>query len=182
MTDETNKETPVDPPAATPSGNGSPRLDPRFAGIKDLLSRQQVLDKKDLAFKIVEVPEWETAGASKVIVQELSAEGRDIWERQTISQAGDNTLEVNLSNARAKLVQLSVIDASDGLLLFGIDDVESLGRLSGAAMQRVYEVSAKLSKLGKEDVKALLKDLEPTSAGDSNSDSPSDSATPAASS
>ncbi len=162
--------------------NGKPAERSRFADIKGLLTREQVFENTALLFEVVEVPEWKKEGASKVIVQELTAEQRDIWEMQTITRRGDNTMEVNLANARAKLCQLSILDPTDGLLLFSPDDVERLGRLSGAAMQRVFEMATKLSKLGKEDIEALVKDLGPTSEEGSSSSSPSDSDTPAASS
>ena len=154
----------------------------RFAGITGLLTRGQIQNHTELAYEIVEVPEWETEGASKVIVQELSAEARDSWEAQTITSTGGKALEVNMANARAKLVRLSILDPADGMLLFSEDDIASLGRLSGAAMQRVFEISTKLSKLGKEDIEALVKGLEQTPDDDSNTDSPSGSDAPAASS
>ncbi len=155
------------------------KADSRFAHIEGLLSREQVFANTELQFQIVDVPEWKTeTGASKIIVQELTSEARDLWETQTITRLEGNTLEVNMQNARAKLVQLSVIDHTDGLLLFSPDDVERLGRLSGAAMQRVFEVASKMSKLGKEDIEALVKDLGHTSDGDSSSASPSDSDAP----
>ncbi len=56
---------------------------------------------------------------------------------------------------RAKLVALCVIHPETGERLFAPEDVDVLGRLSGAALARVFGVAARLGGLTDEDVEEL---------------------------
>ena len=146
------------------------------------LKRQEILDADDITGEWVEVPEWTTeTGASHVYAEGLTGLGRDAFERSIVSGTGADR-EVNWLNMRAKLVQRCSKDPEDGLLLFSPDDIEALGNKSGAALQRVFSVAAKLSGITPEDQKALVENLEPTDGDDSVSDSPSDSDAPSESS
>jgi hypothetical protein len=129
-----------------------------------LLTREQILAADDLKREAVAVPEW----GGDVIVKSLTGAERDEFEDSVVRQRGKNR-ELNLKNARARLVSLSLVDES-GQRLFSAGDVELLGRKSAAALDRVFGAAQKLSGLTEQDIDELAKN--------SNSDQ-SDSSTSA---
>lgn len=126
-----------------------------------LLTRDQILGADDLKREVVDVPEW----MGEVLVRGLDGAERDAYEATIINQRGTD-VKMNLANARAKLVQRSIIDES-GALLFDESDVKRLAKKSAAALQRVYDVAARLSGLTKEDIDELTKNSENGQSGNS---------------
>ena len=61
-----------------------------------------------------------------------------------------------MENVRARLVSMSVIEP-DGGRMFTEDDVAKLGELSAAALSRVFDAAAKLSKISSDDIEELAK-------------------------
>jgi hypothetical protein len=129
-----------------------------------ILSREQILQAKDLVTEVVEVPEW----SGSVLVKSLTGAERDQYEAAIVEQKGRDT-KVNMRNARARLVALSVVD-EEGKRLFSPNDVSLLGAKSAAALQRVFNVSMRLSGISAEDVRELTEDLEENPFEDSPSD------------
>ncbi len=127
-----------------------------------LLSKQEILDADDLETREVDVPEW----GGSVLVKALSGKDRDAYEASLTMKKGKN-YERNLHNVRAKLVARCVI-YEDGSRMFTDAEVNALGAKSAAALDRVFEVCAEMSRLSEEDVEEL--------AGKSDSD-PSDGST-----
>lgn len=118
-----------------------------------LLTKEQILDAQDLETREVEVPEW----GGVVLVKGMTGVERDDFEAQMIVGKGKNTT-VNMKNVRAKLVAASVVD-EDGQRLFTDQDVQALGKKSAAALDRVFAVAQRLSKIGKDDIEELAKNL-----------------------
>jgi hypothetical protein len=116
-----------------------------------LLSRDAILNAQDLARENVSVPEW----GGEVLVQGLSGAQRDAYEATIISLRGTNA-QMNLINARAKLVARCLVD-EQGQRLFGDDDIKALAGKSAIALQRVYDVAARLSGLSNTDLEELAK-------------------------
>lgn len=114
-----------------------------------LLTRDQILDAKDITYEDVEVPEW----GGTVRVQALSGAARDQFEAALVAGKGKNR-SVKLDNVRAKMVAASIVDA-DGKRLFTDADVRKLGEKSAAALQRVYTVAQRLSGLTDDDAEEL---------------------------
>lgn len=106
-----------------------------------LLSRDQILDAADLKTEEVQVPEW----GGSVLVRGLNGTERDAYENGLIRMEGQSA-KSNLLNMRAKLVALCLVDEKGGRL-FADTDIRALGRKSAAALERVYEVAARLSGL-----------------------------------
>lgn len=129
-----------------------------------ILSREQILQAKDLVTEVVEVPEW----SGSVLVKSLTGAERDQYEAAIVEQKGRDT-KVNMRNARARLVALSVVD-EEGKRLFSPNDVSLLGAKSAAALQRVFNVSMRLSGISAEDVRELTEELEENPFEDSPSD------------
>ena len=150
-----------------------------------ILSRDEILKAETDDFgrpvlpkETVEVPEW----GGSVIVRGLSGTGRDAFEGTLVKQRG-RKLEANVENFRAKLLAQSIVD-EQGKLLFTEKDVPALGRKSAVALERVYAVAQRLSRLSPEDVEELTEELGEEESDGSGSDSlsPSESLTSLASS
>lgn len=113
------------------------------------LGRDAILAAPDLAFEDVPVPEW----GGKVRVRGMTGEERDAWEAALL-EARSEDKKHNARNVRATLVSLTVVD-ENGQRLFSEADIPALGRKSVKALQRVYNVAQRLSRISAEDVKEL---------------------------
>lgn len=113
-----------------------------------ILSRADILARKDLPTKVVPVPEW----GGDVVVRTLTAGERDEFEI-AIREARE---EEDRPNVRARLVALVVV-GEDGRRLFSEADVEQLGELSARAMDRVFAAAQRLSGFTPDDVAELEK-------------------------
>lgn len=134
-----------------------------------LLTREDILDRSVLKTERVEVPEW----GGIVIIRELTGNERDEWESELVEGRGDEiVIAESMAGARARLASLAIVD-EDGERLFTVEDVESLGRLSGAALGRVFDVASRLSGLTADDIEELSKNLPGTGIEGSGSSSPS---------
>lgn len=135
-----------------------------------LLNRESILSAADIQYEIVPVPEW----GGSVRVKALSGAERDEFEgsllkiRKTVrggrrggTDAGDEDTEVDYRNMRAKLVAKVVVDAR-GVRLFSESDIAALGQKSASALDRVYGVAQRLSRLTNEDVEELMGNSERT--------------------
>lgn len=113
-----------------------------------MLSKKDILDKEDLKTKTIEVPEW----GGEVIIATMSGFARDRFEASILGKNGG----MNTSNIRAKLVAASVID-DKGNLMFTEDDIAKLGKKSCAALDRIFEESQKLNRIGDKEIESLAK-------------------------
>ena len=116
-----------------------------------LLSKTAILAAQDLQTEDVEVPEW--GGA--VRVRSFTGRERDAFEASMVRGDGRDR-RVDLTNMRARLVGLTVIDES-GQRLFTDEEADLLGAKSGAALDRVFAVAQKLNGLSGADVDELSK-------------------------
>jgi hypothetical protein len=122
-----------------------------------MLTKESILAADDLPREKVIVPEWR----DEVWVKTLNGEERDSYEA-SILQDG----KVSLDNIRAKLCVRCMVD-DQGNRLFEDKDAFALGRKSGNAIRRVFEVAQRLNKMGEEDLKELQKNSGrgPTAGG-----------------
>ena len=133
-----------------------------------MLTREQILQSDDLPRETVQVPEW----GGEVQVRTMTGTDRDAFEASMVRGEGKDR-KVDLTNMRARLVGLTVIDEG-GLRLFTDDEVDLLGAKSGAALDRVFAIAQKLNGLSGADVEELTKN----SSGVPSAVSISDSALP----
>ncbi len=140
------------------------------------LSRDAILEAKDREVVEVDCPEW----GGSVLVRGMSGKERDMFE-MSLQDAGD-AVQVqrgraggrppgrNLVNTRAKVVARCVVD-DDGNRLFSDADVTALGEKSGAPIDRIFTVAARLSGMGEEDAAEMAENFgeagpgEPLSSG-----------------
>ncbi len=117
------------------------------------LTKNQVLEKKKIRIEEVFIPEW----GDTVFVKELSAAERDAYESSLIRlDAKGNLQGHNLVNIRARLAAFAICD-QDGVRLFSDKEAAELGNLSGAALDRVFEVAQRLSGITAADLQELEK-------------------------
>lgn len=114
-----------------------------------VLSRDEILSVEDLRVRTVDVPEW----GGQVLVRELSAAERDDLEGETIAIENESEKSRNL---RARIVVRCVVDEK-GERVFGDKDAELVGRKSGAAVDRIFQVASELSGLSKDSAETLEK-------------------------
>jgi len=115
-----------------------------------MLTREDILSKKALKTEVVDVPEW----GGSVTVREMMAEEADIFEAALAAsrETGQNGTKhlANMPTAfRARLVSICAVD-DQGKRLFTDQDVDELGKLSRAALDKVSTVAARLSGYGTE--------------------------------
>ena len=138
-----------------------------------LLSKTAILAAQDLQTEDVEVPEW--GGA--VRVRSFTGRERDAFESSMVRGDGRDR-KVDLTNMRARLVGLTVIDET-GQRLFTDEEADLLGAKSGAALDRVFAIAQKLNGLSGADVEELTKNSSgvPSAVSTSASALPSGSPT-----
>ena len=112
------------------------------------LTREAILAAEDKQYEDIAVPEW--GGTVRIVG--LTGTERDKLEASVVGKTGKN---LNLTNFRARLVALCVVDDS-GSRLFSDMDIAALGRKSAAALERIFSVSQRLSGLSDEDVAELV--------------------------
>jgi hypothetical protein len=133
------------------------------------------------ALKTEEVDVSDTAWGGVVLVRELTGRERDEFEASLAVQRGKQVVP-DVANMRAKLVARCVIDPDSREPLFTQADVNALGELSGAALNRVAEVASRLSGLKEEDLEEIAKNSGTAPGGGSSSPSPATSDAPSPSS
>ena len=105
-----------------------------------LLTKEQILAAEDRRYELVGVPEW----GGTVRVGEMSALQRDRWDAALIKRReGADDLSV-----RALVVAFCIVDDA-GAPIFTSEDVVALGAKSGKALDRVFEVAARINALTK---------------------------------
>ena len=126
-----------------------------------MLTKTQILKAKDIVTETVNVPEWD----GDVLVTTLSSKMRDLWEQNLL----DSDRNINLSNAKAKLCVLAIVNEK-GERLFCDNDIESLGKKSASAISRIYSVASRLNGLSPDDLEELVKNSGQIHSEDSVSD------------
>ncbi len=115
----------------------------------------------------VDVPEWN----GRVRVVGLTGTERDRWEELRMvdkrDAKGKVTRQMDLTNFRASLVAMSVRSPTDrAARVFGEDQVVKLGNQPAAALERVFDVARRLSRLTDEDIDELSDELKDDPSGE----------------
>jgi hypothetical protein len=134
--------------------------------MSNILSKSQILQAVDIKTSEVAVPEW----GGDVLVREFSGADRDAFESSMVRINAEGQRETDLSNMRAKLVAMCLVDHETGERMFSDAELALLGKKSAAALQRVFEVAQRLNGLSADDVK----DAEKNSATGPSAGSTSD--------
>lgn len=127
----------------------------------EALTKAQILEADDLGCERVEIPEWN----GHAYVRVLTGVEREAWEEAIT----DDDYKLNIGDVRAKFAVAVLCDAK-GAPIFTDADIPQLGKKSGAALDRVFDVGRQLNRLRREDVAELAKN----SGGGQGESSPSD--------
>ena len=123
-------------------------------------TRDQILSVDDLGSEDLSVPEW---GGIMVRIRELTGTERGVFEKSIskVSNNADGTTNVELEaqNLRVQLCALTMVDG-EGKRLFADHEVAQLGAKSAKALQRVFDVSSKLSGIAAESVEDAVGESE----------------------
>lgn len=119
-----------------------------------ILTADEILGADDIRIESVEVPEW----GGTVCVRGMTGAERDSYETTLLVMRG-KTQELNLNNARAKLVALCACDES-GKRIFEDDQVKALGKKSASALDRVFQAAQRLSGITEADIDAMTDGLK----------------------
>lgn len=129
-----------------------------------ILDRDKILKADDIEVRELEVPEW----GGSVYVRGMTGRERDQFEAGIVKQKGRNT-EINMKNARAKLVALCTVDEG-GKRIFSDDDIPLLANKSAKALDRIFAMAMELSGISKDDMEELTKNSDETDGDGSFSD------------
>jgi hypothetical protein len=128
------------------------------------LTRQQILEADDTKYETVECPEW----GGDVRLRSISGSKRDQYEQSLVEQRG-NSRQMNLRNARAKLIILCAVD-EDGRPLFTSEDLRQLGSKNAAPLDRLFDAARKLTGMSDNDVEKLTENFGETDDVEDTSD------------
>ncbi|MEX5636535.1 hypothetical protein [Parafrankia sp. FMc2] len=129
-----------------------------------LLTRDSILTADDRKTVDVECPEW----GGTVRLRSISGAQRDSFEQSCLVQKG-KTRQVNMRNARAKLIILCAVDETGGRM-FSDGDLSALSRKNAKPLDRLFEEAQKLCGLSDDDMGELVEDFEKTQDEDSITD------------
>jgi hypothetical protein len=108
-----------------------------------MLDKITILSINDIATEIVDVPEW----GGQVTIRALSAKNREIMRESVTGEDG----EVDITALKVKLIIMSAID-KDGNRLFEQNDFNGLSNKCATAIERLFVVAQRLSKLTNKDL------------------------------
>jgi hypothetical protein len=117
------------------------------------LTRDAIIEADDTEYAVVECPEW----GGDVRLKSIKGRQRDAYEQSLIQERGGSR-QMNLLNARAKLIVLCAVD-EHGALLFTADDLNVLGRKNAKPLDRLFDACRKLAGLSENDVEELTADF-----------------------
>jgi hypothetical protein len=124
--------------------------------------RKAIMSAEDIPTQIVEVPEWGLA----VRVKGLTGKQVDAWQGSLFKVKGDD-VEMKMTNARAKLVAMCIVDENGKRVFNDGADVFDLGDKASKAINRIYEVARELSGISKEALEDIEGNFDETPSGDS---------------
>jgi hypothetical protein len=137
--------------------------------MSDLPEGARVLGRTDIDAiarytEYLHVPEW----GGWVRIQELSGADRDAYEASIVGTTRNRkgTMELDLSNARARMVTRALID-EHGQRLYKDNEAYQLGQRGAAGLNRVYDRVREISGITTDDEKEL-EDLAGNSKAEAN--------------
>lgn len=130
-----------------------------------LLSRDAILDAKDLKTKDIPVPEW----GGDVRIRMLTGKERDEFEASLVEMKKDGSAKRNIENVRARLATLCIVN-EQGELMFNRADIRMLGNKSSAALGRVFDAINELNAFSDEDIEELAEGFDETPTESSTTD------------
>lgn len=123
------------------------------------LTREQILNMKDLPEEIVNVPRW----GGDVVVRGASAFDREAYDQAVyITKEEDGKTKVVFNNsikAKIKLVVKCVFDG-EGKRVFQDTDEEALGNKLSGPINKIFKIIQNLSAMGDEAETTIAKNFD----------------------
>lgn len=133
--------------------------------------KEKIFLADDHKVEKVVVPEWGVT----VYVKSLTSRESDAWEESNTVKVG-NEYQANRDNMRARYLVRCLVDEEGTRIFVDIDAVE-LGKKSGAVIDRLWTIAAKLNGVLESSVKDLAKNSENGRKEDSGYSLPEQSST-----
>ncbi len=147
--------------AAQPAPNGAGAPGPT------LLTRDAILQADDDQVELVHVPEW---GGSLYVRGMNAGELERLYKSMRRGQGTKVRVETDFFQARV-VARCAVEGPQRGARrMFDNSDLEALAQKSGAALQRVYAVAARLSGITEAEEEEIAEDFDDARSGGSSTD------------
>ena len=130
------------------------------------LDREAILAAEDRPMERHAVPEW----GGHVFVVTISGYERDQFDRYMARHVDEKTDQIVGCNWRSALLA-RCLSNSRGELLFSEEDIEALGRKSGAVLDRLFAVARRLNRMDQQDIDEIKKKSAAARPGSSQPDS-----------
>jgi len=118
------------------------------------LNKDLILNANDIKTEEVDIPEW----GGKVLVKAMNGTERDSFEASIVKGTGKDAT-VDMNNIRAKLVVRTIV-GDDNKRLFNDADAELLSKKCASALDKVFAIAQRLSGIGEQDLKDMVKNSE----------------------
>ena len=116
-----------------------------------LLTKEQLLAKRERVFKEIPIPEL----GSSVRIRALKSAEITGWQASLLDpKTGEPSIKLQ-KQARERLVAISVVN-ENGTLLFGKDDLEALNNLENSIVGRIAAAATELNGIDNEDFEELV--------------------------
>ena len=116
-----------------------------------ILTREAILGAQDIKVENVKVPEWNDG---VVRLRSMPGTDRDKWETVVQSKVQDG--KVNIDGMKVLLIVSCAID-DKGDPLFTENDLVELNKKNAKAINRLWEVAARMNGIGNEELEELRK-------------------------
>ena len=113
--------------------------------MKNILTRDQILNYADIVTEEVSCPEW----GGSVLVRGMTGYEREDYEREMASRRMDDG-SLDLQGLRGRMAARTVVNEA-GERIFSDDDVDVLSNKNAAPLDRIYDVVCRLSRIRTSD-------------------------------
>jgi len=117
-----------------------------------LLTKEAILNSKDIEFKDVPIKEW----GGSIRLKEMDGTERDVFETEVMKRRKGNTDEVELKGLKIYLLHLCMVN-DKGERLFTQEDIFALQKKNARIINDLFTEAQKLNKLKKEDLESAVK-------------------------
>lgn len=120
-----------------------------------LLTRDDILHAQDRQYDTVACPEW----GGEVRLRSITGTQRDAYEDSIRGKGKAGERELNLRNARVKLIVMCAVDEHDQLM-FTTEDINAFGRKNAKPIDHLFDACRELAGLGEGDVERAVENFD----------------------
>jgi len=132
-----------------------------------ILTKDQIQQIDDRPIEIINVPEWDKDGSGgQVRMRVPGASDRDQIEEIVSIASGNKRSHKGL---RAKMVRMCIVN-EDGSLMFTEGDIETLGKKSAKAIDRLFAIAMRLFGFSGKEMAKVRENLSEGQSDGSTSD------------